>query len=72
MIRSLGLLIQSVAEVLYQLFPIYIITLEIFRVFQMFLNVDSIYNSLNRTHCMEVLWGYGLGAKFQQILKLYW
>ena len=25
-----------------------------------------------RTRCMEVLWGYALGANIQRILKSYW
>ena len=40
--------------------------------FHFFLIMNKAYALLYRTHFMEVLQGYGLGAKLQQLLQRYW
>ena len=39
---------------------------------QVFIGVNNSYDLLDITCCMEILWGYVLGANIQQLLGRYW
>ena len=40
--------------------------------FQVFIDVQKAYNSLDRGRCTEILRDYGLGPKIQRLLQRYW
>ena len=40
--------------------------------FQVFLNVKKAYDPLDRTRCMEILWGYGFWKNLWGILERFW
>ena len=40
--------------------------------FQVFIDVQNSYDSLDRSRCMKILRGCGLVPKLQQLLQRYW
>ena len=40
--------------------------------FQVLIDVQKAYGSLDRGRCMEILGGYDLGPKIQRLLQRYW
>ena len=47
---------------------------EIFHdpLFQVLIDVQKAYDSLDRGRCMEIIRGYGLGPKLHRLLQQYW
>ena len=40
--------------------------------FRVFINISKAYDSIDRGRCMEILRGYGLRPRLQQLLHCYW
>ena len=40
--------------------------------FQVFLDVQKAYNSLDRGWCMEIMWGYGMGQIMARLIAHHW
>ena len=37
-----------------------------------FLDLTKVYDALNRSRCLEILEGYGIGPNARKLLKTYW
>ena len=37
-----------------------------------FLDLHKTYNALDRSRCLEILEGYGVGTRARQLLRTYW
>ena len=37
-----------------------------------FLDLHKAYDALDRSRCLEILEGYGIGARARNLLKQYW
>ena len=37
-----------------------------------FLDLTKVYNALDRSRCLEILEGYGVGPNARRLLKTYW
>ena len=40
--------------------------------FQVFLDVQKVYDSLDRYQCIYILWGYGMGKSTAHLIVHYW
>ena len=40
--------------------------------YTLFMNLHKVYDALERDRCMEILEGYGMGARSHDILWVYW
>ena len=40
--------------------------------YMIFLNLTKVYNALDRSRCLEILEGYGVGLSTRRLLTTYW